>query len=213
MMKQSSVLLVVFILTTLFCGGFIANDIIHNNRLNGFNGHNNSTNWNWEDNWNHSRPTQPVQPTQPQTQPVRPQPQQEQPTRPQSQIVASSYQDAVAKSSQYGMPILAYFEADWCSWCQKMKRETLSASEVQQVMKNYILVHVNADNDKQVVRQFGISGLPGYVITNSRSINLKSGKGYKDASGFARWLNEPSMFEQPKGDSQVEPEQVRPRRS
>ena len=202
-MRQNSVLLVVFILTTLFCGGFIVYDIVQNDKLNGFTSHNNSTNWNWDDDWNHSQPVQqkPVRPQQPivPTQPEQPQPEKpEQPIKPQGQIVASNYQDAIAKSNQFGMPILVYFEADWCSWCHKMKKETLSTSEVQKVMKNYILVYVNADNNKQIVRQFNVSGLPGYIITNSRSISLKSGRGYKNASSFAKWLNEPSMFVQPK---------------
>lgn len=202
-MKQSSVLLVVFILMTLFCGGFIVYDIVQNERLNGINGPNNSTNWDWEDNWNPSQPVRPQQPTQP-NQPVRPQPQQ--PDRPLGQIVASNYQDAVAQSRQYGMPILVYFEADWCGWCKKMKSETLNSSAVKEVMTNYILVYVNADRDRQIVQQFGVSGLPSYVITNSRSINLKSGKGYKNASKFAEWLNDPSMFQQPKDGPRIDPQ-------
>jgi thioredoxin-related protein len=114
------------------------------------------------------------------------------------QIVASDYKDAIKKSGEKGMPVLVFFEADWCGWCTKMKRESLTDAKVKDVMKNYILVYVDYDKNKSVARKFGVQSLPSYAITNVNEKSLKSDGGYLDGNGFAQWLDNPDMYEQPK---------------
>lgn len=124
----------------------------------------------------------------------------------QQQIVASSYRDAIKKSGEEGMPVLVFFEADWCSWCKKMKSETLTDRNVRQSMKNYILVFVNTDRNKSIARKFGVRSLPSYTITNMNETKLKSDGGFLDAKRFDNWLGNPTMYKQPKrGERDVTP--------
>ncbi len=120
------------------------------------------------------------------------------------QIIANSYKDAIKKSGEEGMPVLIFFEADWANLSQKMKRE-LTTDKVKEIMKNYILVFIDYDKDRathwlwaQNKHSQHSTILPSYVITNMNEAKLKLGDGYLDADKFYQWLNNPSMYKQPK---------------
>ena len=129
------------------------------------------------------------------------------------QIIASSYKEAIKRSGEEGIPVLVFFDADWCSWCKKMKSETLTDRNVKEIMKNYVLVFVDYDRNKSVARKFGVQGLPSYAITNVNETKLKSDGGYLSADKFHRWLDNPSVYEQPKREERdvTPPPQNKPR--
>ena len=210
-MNQKGAAVLFFLLIVAMVGGIIGYDIIKNDRLH-MNPDGQQNNWKWNNDWNNTNP--PVQPNQPGPQPQQPQPQQPQrPQPPMNQITASSYSDALSKSGEYGMPVLAIFGADWCSWCKKMKNETLTDQQVKGMMMNYVVVHIDVDKDRSISRKFGVSGIPAYAITNWQEKNLKSGSGYKNAGQFNSWLNEPTLWTQPKNNNvqpQPQPQQPQP---
>jgi len=192
-------------------GGLVAWDITSNNRLGNLGG-DNKTNWNWNDNWSSTEtPSNPQQPQQPHVTP--PQPEKPKDDMSMPQIVATDYQDALAKSGEHGMPVLVLFKADWCGWCKKMESETLTDAKVKVAMKHYIMVYVDTDKDRRTASKFSVRGLPSYVITNNKEANLKSGSGYKDADDFAQWLDNPNLYEQPKApqDRREQPKEESPR--
>jgi hypothetical protein len=59
-------------------------------------------------------------------------------------------------------------------------------------------VYVNTDNDRATATKFRITSLPSFVITNVKEEKLKEDSGFKNASSFVNWLNEPKLFNQPK---------------
>jgi thiol-disulfide isomerase/thioredoxin len=162
------------------------------------------TGWQWSDKWpgdtsssNFLAPTTP-----PVTPPAN---------EPKAQIVAGDFNAALAKSTETGMPVLVYFEADWCVFCKKMKNEVLPDPKVKAVMVNYILVFVDTDKNKALTKKYGVAGIPAYMIANSKGEKLKFGQGHTSASEFAKWLNEPSMFSQPKDPKpEVKPPEKKP---
>lgn len=195
-MEQRSLLIIMLCAIVMIFGGLIAYDVISNNRIGNLNG--DRSNWNWTDDWTTNKTDPQVKPNDP-TPEVKPeQPQQEEQPKPQQQIVAENYQDAIKKSGEMGMPVLVLFEADWCGWCKKMKQETLSNEKVKEALRNYIIVTVNTDTNKDIVRKHGVRGLPSQLITNVREEKLKFGSGYQDANAFVQWLNNPNLYKQPK---------------
>ncbi len=190
-MNQDNMLTTIFFMVVVVFGGAAAYDFFKNNRIEKFTGP--TSNWRWDDRWNPNGPNVvPNVPVQPQPQPIQPQP-----IQPQQDMRASTYQEALTMSGQYGMPIVAVFEADWCGWCQKLKT-SIGSEKVKTALKGYVFVEINTDNNRQVSSKFGVSGLPSYVITNHKEEKLKFGSGYKDADGFASWLNNPQLMNQPK---------------
>jgi thiol:disulfide interchange protein len=100
-----------------------------------------------------------------------------------------SYQEALSMSKKNGKQIFLFFHADWCHWCKKMERETLSKEEVKQALSNYIVYFVDTGKESSVARKYVTGGIPTYVITNHTEIVSKRGSGYKSSRDFINWLN------------------------
>lgn len=151
------------------------------------------TNWKWEDDWKSNKLPDIVRPIAPDTK------------EPKTQIIAGNYAEALKKSGELGKPVLAFLTADWCQYCTKMKAETLSDSRIKTAMSNYILVYVDTEKERGPVSKFNVTALPSYVITNYREDNLKAGSGFKNANLFSVWLDNPSMYVQPKNGTVTPP--------
>jgi thiol-disulfide isomerase/thioredoxin len=195
-MDQRTTVIGLLMFVVLAFGGLIYYDVKFGHKFEKLMGKvGQSNNWRWEDGWDGKGPSSstpgPQGPSVPQG-PSAPQPN-------GPQLIAGSYAEALQKSGETGKPVLAFFTADWCTWCKKMKNETMTDSRVQSVLKNYILVYVDSDHDRNAVRKFGVDGLPSYVITNSREDKLKVETGFKSPEIFSSWLNDSSLFNQPKG--------------
>lgn len=206
-MSQRNVMLLMLVVTVVMFGGLVAYDLKTNNRLDKIFGKDQKVSWPWNDNWVPDGTIPPVVPpiTPPIVQPD---------TAPQVAVEAATYQEALTKAGELGRPIVVVFGADWCHWCKKLESETLPDAKVKAMLTNYVYVHVNTDNNRAVVSKFGVSGLPSYVITNSKEEKLKFGSGFKNGASFADWMNVPSLFKQPKNgvqpDNRVTPPQVTP---
>lgn len=172
---------------TLGVSGFIvAKDIIKNDRFGWkeavhIKQNDKDGNWKWDDNWsNHDRHTNVdnnvVVPPAPE------------PPNENFQVVSTSYESALKDSANYKKPILIFMEADWCSWCKKMERQTLTDSNVKEAMKKFVFLKVNVDREQSVYRKFGGNGIPCYAITNSKEETLKKGAGFKSPDEFVSWL-------------------------
>lgn len=151
-----------------------------------------NANWKWEDNWNSDSDPKSEE---------APKPVEKKPETPKEQIVASSYREAIQKSGELGRPVFAFFTADWCGFCRKMKSETLSDKKIAEMLKDYIVVYVDTDKDRVGVNKFNVSSLPSYVITNHKEENLKFGSGHMNVENFAKWIDNPKLIEQPKVES------------
>jgi thioredoxin-related protein len=127
------------------------------------------------------------------------------PDRPQP-ITANptSYEEAVEACKQTGKPIFLYFEADWCAWCKRMKKETFSDPKVSDVLKGYIVYFCNQEKEPELAKKYGVKSLPTYFIvgtgngktlidgpTVSKQVRvIKQGKGYRPPAAFLTWIGD-----------------------
>lgn len=207
-MDQKQTMIGLLMIVILAFGGLIFYDVKYGHKFAKLiNRNGQAQNWRWEDGWDGRGPSGTVPP--PMNGPN------EGPSIPPMggpSITAQNYSEALQKSGELGKPVLVFFTAEWCTYCQKMKAETMSNTSVQAVLSNYILVYVDTDKDRNAARKFGVEGLPSYVVTNSKEDKLKFETGFKQANTFATWLNDPSMFNQPKNaqpQPRTEPEPKR----
>ncbi len=89
---------------------------------------------------------------------------------PQFERVASlAALDAKLKSA--GKPVMLDFYADWCTSCKEMERNTFSDAQVGKAMQNFSLLQVdvtaNTDEDKLLLKKFGLVGPPGILFFNA----------------------------------------------
>ncbi len=108
--------------------------------------------------------------------------------QPDKQVTASTYEEGLEKAKEHDMPILIVFHANWCGWCTKMKETTLSDKAVEEVMRSYVFLSVDTQEDKKTTGKFKVRGLPSYTIVDGEGETLKKGRGYKDAEAFIEWL-------------------------
>lgn len=99
--------------------------------------------------------------------------------------VYDSYIDAMFAGIKGDKNVVLFIESDFCPWCKKMKKTTLSNSEVINLLnKKYIFLKLNKDTDF-IPEQFIPNGVPTtYVIDPKVEESIFSLRGYKSASSF-----------------------------
>lgn len=95
------------------------------------------------------------------------------------------------KSAKTKRPILLVVKADWCPHCTKMRETTLvDTSVVKMVNESFVPVMIDADNDKALVKKYNVTGLPTFLILNSKGKVLKETSGEVSVINFLQMLSE-----------------------
>ncbi len=103
--------------------------------------------------------------------------------------------DAQIKAAS-GKTIMLDFYADWCISCKEMEKLTFSNPAVQQSLKNTVLlqadVTANSDDDKALLKRFGLFGPPGIIFFDAQGQELKGLKviGFQKAEKFIITTNQ-----------------------
>ncbi len=106
-----------------------------------------------------------------------------------TRIKNSAALDAQLKSA-LGKTIMLDFYADWCVSCKEMEMLTFSNSEVQQSLKDTVIlqadVTANSEEDKALLKRFGLFGPPGILFFDINGQELSQLKviGFQDAAKF-----------------------------
>jgi len=100
----------------------------------------------------------------------------------------TSYKEALKIAKAKDKNILLYFSADWCKYCKEMKKTTLQDESVKNAIENYVFYIVDTDEEGDIARQYGVSGIPAYrIITDTEEVKKKSA-GYMSVKTFLNWL-------------------------
>ena len=92
-------------------------------------------------------------------------------------------------------PVLLDFYADWCVSCKEMEKYTFSDPKVAAQMRRMILLQVdvtaNSDEDKALLKRFGLFGPPGILFFDRQGQERKNLRvvGYQPAEQFIKVLN------------------------
>ncbi len=77
--------------------------------------------------------------------------------------IEQSLQQAAANNQL----VLMEFTADWCVFCKKMEKNTFTNANVaQRISRNFVAVRVDADQNKDLVKDLGIKGLPAILVVS-----------------------------------------------
>ena len=88
-------------------------------------------------------------------------------------------------SRQTNKPMLFVFGADWCTWCKKLEKTTLTDRElVAYINANFVPVHIDADRDPRVVQILEAEGLPCAVVLSPNADLLGRIEGFRDATAY-----------------------------
>ena len=86
-------------------------------------------------------------------------------------------------------PRLVYFHAQWCSWCRRFERETLSDPEVaRRLSRDALPVRADADLHRALFRRLGGRGLPYVALLEPDGRLARSFTGLLAPGPFLDWL-------------------------
>ena len=75
-------------------------------------------------------------------------------------------------ANAHGKSVMLDFYADWCIACKEMEKRTFSNSEVQQSLKNTVVlqadVTANSEDDKALLKRFGLFGPLGIIFFDTK---------------------------------------------
>lgn len=87
-------------------------------------------------------------------------------------------------------PMLVVFDADWCSYCRKMERTTLSEPEmISQINKDFVPVHLNLDDHGRVAEILEVKRIPCTVALSPRADLLGRLTGYVGLKQYGESLD------------------------
>jgi thiol:disulfide interchange protein DsbD len=76
-----------------------------------------------------------------------------------------------------GKTVMLDFYADWCVSCKEMEHDTFVDKKVQALLKDAVLlqadVTANSDDDKALLKRFGLFGPPGIIFFDGQGNELK----------------------------------------
>jgi thiol:disulfide interchange protein len=104
---------------------------------------------------------------------------------------------AQAEAQKSGKPVFAYFTADWCGPCQRMKRTTWSDKGVEAALRDYVPVMVDVDRQPDLARKYVPTpqnpegGIPAFRVVDGQGQIVREAVGAMPPEEFVRWLGKP----------------------
>ena len=102
----------------------------------------------------------------------------------------AAYRAARAKDGH----VLVRVGAEWCGWCEKLGEE-LDKPEVQQELRRFTLVYLDADDEPDAVRKLGVGPIPALRLLTAEGKVAAMHDGYLPAEKLIDWLKQASAAE------------------
>ena len=100
---------------------------------------------------------------------------------------------ASLEAQQSGLPLLIYFETDFCGYCRRLERTTWASDAVASVIsETFVPLRVDAQVESELARRLGVRGFPTVLVLSPEGQMLERIEGYRDATEMHTLLKEHS---------------------
>ena len=100
-----------------------------------------------------------------------------------------SYDEGRQRGEAENKKVFLVFNADWCSYCLKMEKETFrNPTVVAYVNRNFIPVTVNSDKQQDIAARYNVRGLPSTWFISEKGDRIGSRPGYIPADEMLKIL-------------------------
>ena len=104
---------------------------------------------------------------------------------------STNIEESLHRAAANGQPVLMEFTADWCVFCKKMEKNTFPNPQVtHKISSNFVAVRVDADQNKALVKDLGIKGLPAILIVSPDLKVIKRISGFQTPEALVKQLDE-----------------------
>ena len=80
---------------------------------------------------------------------------------------AAGYERAIELQRELKVPLIVYFYADWCPYCQRLDSEYLPSAPVQQYLRGVVKVRINPEKgpaEDAIAQRYGVTGYPTFLV-------------------------------------------------
>lgn len=81
-------------------------------------------------------------------------------------------EENLKKAQTENKPVLIDFFAEWCAACHELKEKTFSRTEFKELAQGFVLLMVDATEDKpevqKILKQYDVKGLPTVIFINKK---------------------------------------------
>lgn len=103
----------------------------------------------------------------------------------------SNITQAITDAKNENKKILLIFDQDSCYYCDLFKEDTLSNSEVQEILNNeYVVVDIDINKEESIASKYKIFGTPSTIFLNKNNKEIRRIEGYVSANEFLDTLKE-----------------------
>lgn len=93
-------------------------------------------------------------------------------------------------AQEHDKPMLIVFGAEWCTFCHKLERSTLTERAVAGLIeREFIAVHLDFDIDAKAAEILGVTQLPATVVLSPSADLLLQHTGFAKPPEYSRLLN------------------------
>lgn len=82
------------------------------------------------------------------------------------------YAQGFQRAQKEGKPMLVFFTAGWCNFCQQMSAETFTNDQVVTWSDRFVCILVDADDEPDICRQFRVKGYPTVQFLSPQGVPL-----------------------------------------
>jgi len=108
--------------------------------------------------------------------------------------------DALHRAAASGQPVLMEFTAEWCVFCKKMEKSTFTNTDVAaRISQDFVAVRVDADQNKDLVKELGIKGLPAILIVTPELKVIERISGFQTPEALIPKLETVTASHSPRG--------------
>lgn len=103
---------------------------------------------------------------------------------------ARDYDEAFTRARAEGKLVMVDFYTDWCGWCKRLDRTTLSDPRVRQALARFVPVRLDAEKDGRAqADRLGVRGYPTIVFLDPAGAEVGRIGGYLEPGPFLAELD------------------------
>ena len=78
------------------------------------------------------------------------------------------YAKGMETAKQEGKPVMLVFDADWCTWCKKLKKDVFSKDDVGKESQGLVNILVDIDKNPATAKKYNVRGVPSIFFMNPK---------------------------------------------
>ena len=85
---------------------------------------------------------------------------------------AAGYARALELQRELKVPLIVYFYADWCPYCQRLDSEYLPSAPAREYLRTVVKVRINPEHgpaEEAIASRYGVTGYPTFLVMRDLS--------------------------------------------